>query len=108
MTSLPTRLVGVLAVVSIANGDVAFDDDNLDGEAELALEKYVAGATDDLGRVFDLEKQLLDILDKFMVSNAKTKLRPEVDKIQDFLIRNHIDGSLLRSQVRFYFSIGHN
>ena len=83
--------------------DISFDDEIFDDEDvvdEPVLEKYVAGSTDDLGRLFDLEKRLLATLDAFMIRNAKTSLNPEVEKIQQFLVKYNIDGALLRSQVR--------
>ena len=84
-------------------GDTSYDDegDDDDGDAgrDPPLEKFVAGSTDDLGRLFDLEKKLFKALDEFTMKNANTKLKYEVERIQTFLLKHQIEGSLLQSQV---------
>jgi hypothetical protein len=92
----------LLALSSVVISDIAFEDEFNDEEiSEFVMEKYVAGSTDDLGRLFDLEKQLFSILDEFMIKNAKSDLNEEVFKLQEFFMKNNIDGALLRSQVSF-------
>jgi len=91
-----------LAIVVV--GDTGYDDDDTDDDdvvREPPLEKFVAGSTDDLGRLFDLEKRLFKTLDEFMIKNGKTKLKDEVERIQTFLLKYQIDGSLLQSQVLY-------
>ena len=93
-------LWALAAVVVI--GDTSYDDEGNDDDdtgRDPPLEKFVAGSTDDLGRLFDLEKKLFKALDEFTMKNANTKLKYEVERIQTFLLKHQIDGSLLQSQV---------
>ena len=90
-------LAAVVVVGVTSYDDEGNDDDDVGGDPP--LEKFVAGSTDDLGRLFDLEKKLFKALDEFMMKNANTKLKGEVERIQTFLLKHQIDGSLLQSQV---------
>jgi hypothetical protein len=102
MELLGLVIIYFLSFSTVVNSDIAFEDELNDEEiSEFVLEKYVAGSTDDLGRLFDLEKQLFSILDEFMIKNAKSDLNEEVFKLQEFFMKNNIDGALLRSQVSF-------
>ena len=94
--------VTIFSLAVAVKSDMAYDEEIFDDEnepGELPLEKYVAGSTDDLGRLFDLEKGLFGALDEFMIKNANTKLKNEVERIQEFFVKYKIDGALLRSQV---------
>ena len=97
----------VIVVAAVVGGDTSYDDEDVindddDVARDPPLEKFVTGSTDDLGRLFDLEKKLFVVLDQFMIKNANTKLKDEVERIQTFLLKYQIDGSLLRSQVHWF------
>ena len=67
------RFLFVIALLFVQTvlSQVAFDDDNLDVDDDVIFEKFAAGSTDDLGRLFDLEKQLLASLDWGLVKAKK-------------------------------------
>ena len=80
----------VLAQIDFDDEDIIDDED--DG---VIFEKFAAGATDDLGRLFGLEKQLLVSLDRCLVKAKKE----DIEKVQEFYAANKIDKDLLLRQV---------
>ena len=80
----------VLAQIDFDDEDIIDDED--DG---VIFEKFAAGATDDLGRLFGLEKQLLVSLDRCLVRAKKE----DIEKVQEFYAANKIDKDLLLRQV---------
>ena len=96
MRRLSIILLLICPLISIVIADIAYEDES-EEDAVNVLEKYVAGSTDDLGRLFDLEKEVMASLDEFMLKNPKSE---DTEKIQNFYLANNIDTALLRSQVR--------
>ncbi len=88
-------LLLICTLISIVNADIEYEDE--DENSVSVLEKYVAGSTDDLGRLFELEKDVMASLDEFMLKNAKSE---DTEKVQNFFQAHSIDTALLRSQVR--------
>ena len=91
------RFLFVIALLFVQTvlSQVAFDDDNLDVEDDVIVEKFAAGSTDDLGRLFDLEKQLLASLDRGLVKAKKD----DIEKVKEFYVAYKIEKDLLLRQV---------
>ena len=81
----------VLAQIDFDDEDIIDDED----DEGVIFEKFAAGATDDLGRLFGLEKQLLVSLDRCLVKAKKE----DIEKVQEFYAANKIDKDLLLRQV---------
>jgi hypothetical protein len=91
-------LLLIVPFVSPVTADIAYEDETEEDSVHV-LEKYVAGSTDDLGRLFDLEKEVMASLDEFMLKNPKSD---DTEKIQKFYVANNMDTALLRSQVHIH------
>ena len=92
-----TFVIVLLLLLHIVLARIDFDDEDIidDEDDGVIFEKFAAGATDDLGRLFGLEKQLLVSLDRCLVKAKKE----DIEKVQEFYAANKIDKDLLLRQV---------
>ena len=90
-------MIVLLLLLHIVLARIDFDDEDIidDEDDGVIFEKFAAGATDDLGRLFGLEKQLLVSLDRCLVKAKKE----DIEKVQEFYAANKIDKDLLLRQV---------
>ena len=92
-----TFVIVLLLLLHTVLAQIDFDDEDIidDEDDGVIFEKFAAGATDDLGRLFGLEKQLLVSLDRCLVKAKKE----DIEKVQEFYAANKIDKDLLLRQV---------
>ena len=92
-----TFVIVLLLLLHTVLAQIDFDDEDIidDEDDGVIFEKFAAGATDDLGRLFGLEKQLLVSLDRCLVKAKKE----DIEKVQEFYAANEIDKDLLLRQV---------
>lgn len=59
-----------------------YDEDIEDQEVDDIFERYVVGATDDLGRLFEIEKQLIGKLSQYVNEEKNRLSKEDFGKIQ--------------------------